>query len=138
MTEGAEYGGPRHYHQVDLIILKALPLWDSHISSLVRRSRPHFDDTLEPYGLAYSQDGLKVRDDSYSGFNKFTLSRLASMLIKSTTIAAHSPFRHLHRRYEPSLDYTMDFPMRDFNAACHLRLACHILTLSTSNLPSNE
>ena len=66
MTAVVGYEEPRHHHQVDLTILKTLPLWDSLIFH-----HSYGDVGLiltllcKPYGLAYSQGGLKVRGDSY-------------------------------------------------------------------------
>ena len=62
----ADCGEPSHYHQVDLTILKTRPLWGS------LKFYHSYEDlglilTLlcKPYGLAYSQGGLKVRGAPY-------------------------------------------------------------------------
>jgi hypothetical protein len=66
MTKAADYGEPRHHHQVDLTILKTLPLFDSLIFHHSYGDLGLILTLLcKPYGLAYSQLGLKVRDDSY-------------------------------------------------------------------------
>ena len=66
MTEVADYAEPRIYHQVDLTILKTLPLWDSLIFHHSYGDLGLILTLLcKPYGLAYSQGGLKVIDDPY-------------------------------------------------------------------------
>ena len=66
MTEAADDGEPHHYHQVDLTILKTFPLWDSLIFHHSYGDLGLILTLLcKPYGLAYSQGGLKVRDDYY-------------------------------------------------------------------------
>ena len=65
MTEAADDGEPRRYHQVDLTVLKTLPLWDSLIFHHSYGDLGLILTLLcKPYGLAYSQNGLKVRDNS--------------------------------------------------------------------------
>jgi hypothetical protein len=63
VPETVDCGGPCHYHQVDLTILKDRSLWDSLI---LHHSYGDLGIILtllcKPYGLAYSQRGLKVRD----------------------------------------------------------------------------
>jgi hypothetical protein len=59
--EGVDCGDPRHYHQVDLTVLKTQSLWDS---LLLHHSYGDLGLILtllcKPYGLAYSQGGVKV------------------------------------------------------------------------------
>jgi len=65
MTEAAGYGEPRIYHQINLTILKTLPLWESII---VLHSYGDLGLILmllyKPYVLVYTQSGLQIGDDS--------------------------------------------------------------------------
>jgi len=105
MTEAADHLEPRHYHQVDLTILNTRSLWDSLIFHHSYGDLGLILTLLcKPYGLAYSQGGLKVRDKSYSHYcaqlkNSF---RSASKPIKSVTITTRSPFRRLRKTSAPS------------------------------------
>ena len=67
MTDIADHDEPRQYHQVDLTILATRSLWESVI---FHHSYGDLGLILtlfcKPYGLAYSQGGLKVRDSPYS------------------------------------------------------------------------
>ena len=66
MTETGDDRELRHYHKVDLAVLRDLPIWDSLIS---HHSYADLDVILtllcRLHGLAYSQGGFKVRDDSH-------------------------------------------------------------------------
>ena len=66
--EAADYEGPLplHYHQVDLTILRNRALWDSLIFHHSYGDLGLILTLLcKPYGLAYSQKGLKVRGNPY-------------------------------------------------------------------------
>jgi len=66
MTEAADYDEPRHYHQVDLTILTTQTLWDSLIFHHSYGDLGLILTLLcKPYGLAYSQGGLKVGLKAY-------------------------------------------------------------------------
>lgn len=67
MIDVADYDEPRHYHQVDLTILTTRSLWDSLIFHHSYGDLGLILTLLcKPYGLAYSQGGLKVRGNPYS------------------------------------------------------------------------
>jgi hypothetical protein len=66
VAEAADYEEPRHYHQVDLTILRTRALLDSVIFHHSYGDLGLILTLLcKPYGLAYSQGGLKVRGDLY-------------------------------------------------------------------------